>query len=229
MTKALEEFGGMRAAHGFPGVMGVLRRAPFDTLGDTLRGTQGIMKDMFRAPDKLLETLDAMADIIITSVLNSPNIDRTVMVTYPLHKGADGWMSQKQFENFYWPSLKKVMDAFIQEGLMQSLFAEGSFNSRLETVNVFPKGTVSWYFDQTDMTRAKKILGEKCCIQGNVPSSLIATGSPEDVKEYCKKLIEVCGKGGGYILSAGSSVGDPKLENLQAMLEAAKEYGTYRK
>jgi uroporphyrinogen-III decarboxylase len=228
MMKALEEFNGMRAANGFPGMMGVLRRAPFDTLGDTLRGTQGIMKDMFRNPDKLLETLDAFADIIIASVLNSPNIARTVMVTYPLHKGADGWMSQKQFETYYWPSLKKVMDAFIQEGLIQSLFAEGTFDSRLETVNVFPKGTVSWYFDQTDMARAKKILGDKCCIQGNVPSSLIATGSPKDVKEYCRKLIEVCGKGGGYVLSAGSSVENPKLENLRVMLEAVKEYGTYR-
>ena len=229
MAEAMEGFNGMRAAHGFPGMMGILRRAPFDTLGDTLRGTQGIMKDIFRYPEKLLETLDALADIIIASVLNSPNISRIVMVTYPLHKGADGWMSQKQFETFYWPSMKKVMDAFIQEGLIQSLFAEGSFNSRLETVNVFPKGTVSWYFDQTDMARAKKILGDKYCIQGNVPSSLIATGSPEDVKEYCRKLIEVCGKGGGYILSAGSSVENPKLENLRAMLETAKEYGTYRK
>jgi uroporphyrinogen-III decarboxylase len=229
LMKTLEESDGTRAAHGFPGMMGVLRRAPFDTLGDTLRGTQGIMKDMFRYPDKLLETLDVMADIIIDSVLNSPFIDRTVMVTYPLHKGADGWMSQQQFETFYWPPLKKVMDAFIQEGLIQSLFAEGSFNTRMETVNVFPKGTVSWYFDQSDMARAKSILGDKCCIQGNVPSSLIAAGSPEDVKEYCRKLIEVCGKGGGYILSAGSSVDSPKLENLRAMLEAAKKYGTYRK
>jgi len=229
MMKIVGEFGSMRLAHGFPMMMGVFCKAPFDTLGDTLRGTRGIMQDMFRRPDKLLEALDKIADITISSVLNSPNIATTVMVSYPLHKGADGWMSQKQFETFYWPSLKKVMDAFIQEGLIQSLFAEGTFDSRLETVNEFPKGTVSWYFDQTDMSRAKRILGDKCCIQGNVPSSLITTGSPKAVKEYCRKLIEVCGKGGGYILAAGTIAENPKLENLRAMMEAAREYGVYKK
>ena len=83
------------------------------------------------------------------------------MVTYPLHKGADGWMSQKQFETFYWPSLKKVMDALIKEGLIQNMFAEGGYNTRLETVNEFAKGTVAWYFDKTEMAKAKKILGQQ--------------------------------------------------------------------
>ena len=31
------------------------------------------------------------------------------LVFIPLHKGADGFMSNEQFEKFYWPSLKKVM------------------------------------------------------------------------------------------------------------------------
>jgi uroporphyrinogen-III decarboxylase len=79
------------------------------------------------------------------------------------------------------------------------------------------------------MFMAKRILGDKCCIQGNVPSSLVVTGSPGDVKEYCRKLIEGCGKGGGYILSAGAIVENPKLENLRAMLAAVKEYGVYKK
>ena len=121
------------------------------------------------------------------------------------------------------------MNAFIEEGLIQSLFAEGGFNTRLESVNEFRKGSVTWYFDQTDMFQAKKILGDRCCIQGNVPSSLLYTGKPEDVKEYCRKLIEVCGKGGGFILSAGSVAEDPKLENVRAMMEAVREYGVYKK
>jgi uroporphyrinogen-III decarboxylase len=79
------------------------------------------------------------------------------------------------------------------------------------------------------MSQAKKILGKKCCIQGNVPSSMIVTGSPQEVKEYCRKLIEGCGKGGGFILASGSVADNPKLENLQAMMAAIREYGVYRK
>jgi uroporphyrinogen-III decarboxylase len=216
-------------ASGFPMSMGAFCKAPFDIIGDTLRGTQGIMKDMYRRPEILVKAMDVIADITIASMLNHSNISNMHIVSFPLHKGADGWMSQKQFETFYWPTLKKIMQALIDDGLMVSLFAEGCYDSRLETVNVFPKGALTWWFDQSDMFRAKKILGEKCSIQGNVPSSLVATGSPEAVKEYCRKLIEVCGKGGGYTLGAGCIPDNPKLENVKAMLEAAKEYGTYRR
>jgi len=223
------EYAMLRAASGFPGAMGSFCKAPFDIIGDSLRGTSGIMKDMYRYPDKLLKALDVIADVYISNILNSPVMPRLTMVTYPLHKGADGWMSQKQFDTFYWPSMKKVMDAFIEEGLIQSLFAEGSYNTRLEAVNVFPKGTVHWYFDQTDMFKAKEILGSNCSIQGNVPISMVVTGSSAEVKEYSRKLIEGCAKGGGYVLSAGTIAENPKLENLRAMLEAVKEYGYYKK
>jgi hypothetical protein len=219
--------GGMGTAGAFLG--GGFAKAPFDTIGDTLRGTTNIMQDMFRRPDKLLEALDKVADLTINTILKSPNINNLTTVMYPLHKGADGWMSQKQFDTFYWPSLKKVMDALIEEGLIQTLFAEGSYNTRLEYIDHFPRGAVTWYFDRTDMTRAKKILGKNCCLQGNVPSSMIVTGSPEEVKKYCRNLIETVGKGGGFILSAGSVSDNPKLENLQAMMAAVREYGYYKK
>jgi len=230
MLAALGPYAGLGAASGYPSMMsGVFAKAPFDTLGDTLRGTAAVMKDMYRRPDKVLAACDKLADITIKTVLRSPGIAKSVIVMYPLHKGADGWMSQKQFENFYLPSFKKVMNAFIKEGLIQYLFAEGSFNTRLEYFTDFPKGSVTWLFDQSDMIKAKKVLGEKYCIQGNVPSSLLVTGTAADTKEYCRKLIEECGKGGGYVLSAGAVPENPKLDNLRAMMQAVKEYGVYRK
>ncbi|NLT69014.1 MAG: hypothetical protein GXX84_20705 [Acidobacteria bacterium] len=216
-------------AHGFPSPIGILNVAPFDAIGDTMRGTKGIVMDMFRHPDKLLEAIDVMTPIIIHSILHNPVISNCLSVFFPLHKGADGWMSPKQFDTFYWPSLKKVMDALINEGIICMMFAEGGYNSRLESITDFPKGTVAWWFDQTDMVRAKKILGDNFCIVGNVPSSLMVTGTPEAVKENCRKLITDCGRGGGYILAAGCVADDPKLENLRAMLSAVKEYGVYRR
>jgi uroporphyrinogen-III decarboxylase len=227
--KAMAAFGPSAIANGYPVTFGGFCKAPFDTIGDTLRGTQPILKDMYRRPDKLLEALDLVADFTIKSVLSNPNIANLVMITYPLHKGADGWMSQKQFDTFYWPSLKKVMNAFIQEGLIQHMFAEGGYNSRLESINEFPKGAVCWYFDRTDMLKAKKILGNKCSIQGNIPASLLITGSPADMKKCCRQLIEDCGPGGGYLMCAGAGPDNPKMENLRAMLDTVKEYGFYRK
>lgn len=232
--KAFEKFNSVMAgamgqgpSYGYPFAMGNFCKAPFDILGDTLRGTTNIMMDMFRRPEKLLRALDVIADITINTILNTPNIDDTIMVSYPLHKGADGWMSQEQFDTFYWPSLKKVMSAFIEQGLIQRLFAEGGYNSRLHRIDEFPKGSVIWYFDRTDMAKAKEMLGSNCCIQGNVPASLIVTGTPEDVTKYCQKLIEDCAPRGGYIMSAGCMPENPKLENLKAMVDTVNRYGYY--
>jgi uroporphyrinogen-III decarboxylase len=95
----------------------------------------------------------------------------------------------------------QIADALVKEGIRPELFAEGSYTTRLETVNEFAKGDVAWLFDKTDMARATQTVGKTCCISGNVPSSLMVTAGPKDVKEYCRKLIELCAPGGGFVLS----------------------------
>ena len=218
------------AAHGFPSMMGALNFAPFDAIGDTLRGTKAVMMDMFRNGDKLLKAVDMMTDIIIYSILHNPMIHNAVTVGFPLHKGADGWMSDKQFDTLYWPSLKKVIDALIKEGILVNLFAEGSFNTRLDKVDQFPKGTVHWMFDRTDMANAKTILGKNCSISGNIPSSVLVAGTPGEVRTYCRNLIETCAPGGGYLLRCGTAgVDEAKIENLRAMYESTLEFGVYKK
>jgi len=224
-------FTNLAIASGYPSAtVGAFCKAPFDTLGDTLRGTKGIMMDMYRRPEKLLKAMDVMADLSIDSTLSSINATKGFRAVFPLHKGADGWMSDAQFDTFYWPPLRKVVRALIEEGISILLFAEGSFDSRLDKVNEFPKGAVSWLFDKTDMARTKRMLGDHCCIMGNVPASLMVTGTPGDVKAHCRKLIEDCGEGGGYVLSPGIlGIDEAKLANVKAMVDATREFGTYRK
>lgn len=207
---------------------GSLAKAPFDMLGDTLRGTRGIMMDMYRQPKKLLEAMDVITDLTIDSTISAVNAADGITVTFVLHKGADGFLSPEQFDRFYWPSLRKVILALIDEGIIPVLFAEGSYMTRLERCNEFPRGTVAWLFDKTDMATAKRVLGDKCCISGNVPTSLLIAGTPSEVKEYCRKLIEVCAPGGGYILAGGVNLDTAKPENLRAMMDAAKQYGVYK-
>jgi hypothetical protein len=214
-------------AAGFPGIMSGFAKAPFDTLGDTLRGTQGVMMDMFQRPDKVHEAMERIAPIHINSAINAANASAAPIVMMPLHKGADGFMSDKQYETFYWPAFKKVIMGLVDEGILPLLFAEGSYNTRFEYIKELPKGATAWWFDQTDIARAKKELGDRVCIMGNVPTSLMMTGTSQEVKEHCRKLIEACGEGGGYILSGGAQIDKGPAENMHAMMDAAREYGVY--
>jgi len=225
--KALAKFNEAALEEGFPAFRGGMAIAPFDTIGDSLRGTQGVILDMYRQPEKLLAAIDMVTPKSIRQAIKMVNDFGGIMVSFPLHKGDDTFMSDKQFEKFYWPSLKKFIDALIQEGIMVSLFAEGKYQRRLAYIHDFPNGWVHWMFDQTNMADAKRIVGRTCSISGNVPTSVMCTGTAKEVKEYCRSLIETCALGGGYMLTGGASATEAKAENLRAMMEAAKEYGVY--
>lgn len=212
------------SAMGYPSLATGFGAAPFDTLGDNLRGTRGIMTDLLRRPEKVIAACEKIADM--ARVPDVP-LGASPMVMMPLHKGSDYFMSQEQYETFYWPTFKQVMLKMIEEGLIPAPFAEGKFNERLATITELPRASTLWFFDQTDMHRAKEMLGDTCCIMGNVPITLISTGTAEQVKAYCKDLIETCAEGGGFILCPGTQIDDGQEETIQALVDSAKEYGVY--
>lgn len=218
---------GELTALGFPAYYGGATKAPFDILGDSLRGTREVIIDMFRRPDKVIQACERLVPIAIDMVLRRPGERPTPLIFMPLHKGADGFMSDEQFHTFYWPTLKAVIEGLVEEGYIPFLFAEGRYGSRLEAIMDVPKGCTAWLFDQTDMARAKATIGQVACIEGNVPLSLIYAGTPQETKQYAKELIETAGPGGGYILNIGAVADTGNPENLHAMIEAAREFGRY--
>ena len=203
--------------------------APFDAVSDFYRGMRGSMLDMFRRPEKLLAACDKIMELRLARATPLEPARRTRLrrMGMPLHRGAEGFMSKEQFETFYWPGLKQAILANIELGYVAAPFFEGHFGDRLEYLLELPKGKVVCRFEHTDMARAKAILGDHFCIEGNVPSSLLQLASPAEVDEYCKNLIKACAKGGGFILSHGSSIDEAKPANVKAMIDAAKKYGTY--
>jgi uroporphyrinogen-III decarboxylase len=184
------------------------------------------MVDMFRQPDKLLEATEKLLPMMLKVGLTAK--ERGVpRVFIPLHKGLDGFMSPEQFKTFYWPTLKKLIEGLIEEDCTPIVFWEGDVASRLEIIVDIPPGKAIYGFERTDMFKAKEVLGDTVCLKGNVPLSMLVTGTPNEIKEYCKKLIDVVGKGGGFIMDGSTTLDDAKPENVKAMFEVTKEYGVY--
>jgi uroporphyrinogen-III decarboxylase len=91
-----------------------------------------------------------------------------------------------------------------------------------------PKGKVLAHLDTTDLFRAKDVLRGHICIAGNVPISILQTGTPADVEEMVKKQIDYAGKDGGYILSTRSPLDDARADTLKALIQTTEKYGVYR-
>jgi uroporphyrinogen-III decarboxylase len=105
---------------------------------------------------------------------------------------------------------------------------EGDCTSRLEHIADVPRGKCIYFFERTDIFKAKEVLGDVVCIRGNVPASMLTTGTPDAVRAYCRKLIEVVGRGGGFIMDGGTGIPDEsRAENVQAMFAATREFGVY--
>jgi hypothetical protein len=212
---------------GFPLQFGSITQAPFDTLGDFLRGTRGLMLDMYRRPDTVIKACEKLLPYMFDLAVGPAKTSGNPRVFIPLHKGLDGFMAIDQFKKFFWPTLRELMVALIKEGMVPVPFWEGNCESRLDVIKDVPPAKACYKFEATDMIKAKEALRDRVCIRGNVPLSILVAGTPDDVRRYCKKLIDTAGKDGGFIMDAATGLDDAKIENVRALFESTREYGVY--
>jgi uroporphyrinogen-III decarboxylase len=222
------EFNKEMAALGFPSQFGAISYAPFDYIGDFFRGTKGILLDMYRQPDKVIAITEKVLPALVKNAVTAAEQTGNKRIFMPLHKGAYGFMSLPQFEKFYWPTLRQLFLDLIAKGLTPCPLFESDYTDRLKIISDVPEGKIIYAFESTDMFKAKEVLRDKVCIRGNVPAALLCTGSAQDVADYCKKLIDVVGEDGGFILDGGTGIPDETPpDNLRAMAEVIREHGVY--
>ena len=224
---AMGAIGGELVSRGYPNILGGYTKAPFDILGDTLRGTKGLMMDMFRRPDKLLAAMDALVPIAISMGIGAMQQTGNPLIFMPLHKAADGFLSDAQFKKFYWPTFRKVLIGLIEGGCIPFPALEGHWTSRMDVIKDIPKGKTLWMVDQSDIFKVKETLGQVACLCGNVSSSMLRLSKPAEVSDYCKKLIDTVGRDGGFMLSNGAFFDEAEPANVMAMVKTTREYGKY--
>lgn len=211
---------------GFPLPWGGITSPAFDYVSDYVRGMHGSMLDMFRKPEKLLSLVEMFTPLTIESSIAMADQMGSKGVYIPMHRGAAGFMSDTQFAEFYWPCLKALFLGLIDAGYTPMPLFEGDYTPRLEYLAQLPPGKVVGHFDKIDRNKAKEMIGDVMCFWGNVPPSLLCTGTVQDVKDDVKRLIDIFGDNGGLIIDCSNGIPDEaKPENVQAMTDAVLEFG----
>lgn len=210
--------------------------APLDVVSDFMRDIKNIVLDIYRKPDLVKQAADALVDPLIESVRLTgtvpPEVQKAlgtnvVECFFPLH--LNEYLNPKLYNEFYWPSLKKVLNATIDMGQTPYILFEGRHDAHLETLLELPKKKIIAVFDKTDPRKVRDVLGDHVILVAGPPNSLLIGGTPQKVDDYMKSMLTDCKEGGMMIYPGadGGISGDARPENVKALIEAVKKYGTY--
>ncbi len=218
----------LRSESGTPGAISGILKAPFDILADKLRGYKGLCMDMFRQPAKVLTACEALAPHLLHVALSGADPDKNVPIGLWLHRGCVPFLSPAQFDRYYWPTLKWIIEELWARGHQTLFYAEGEWNPNLKWIAQLPDLSIVYHVDRGDIFEVHKAVGHKFCLSGGVPNDLLAFGTPDDVRACCKKIIDGVARDGGYVMDASAIMqDDTKAENLRAMTDFTREYGVY--
>jgi uroporphyrinogen-III decarboxylase len=208
-------------------IQGVITTA-FDVLSDCLRGTEGTMMDLLEQPENVIRAVETFYPGTLYGALAQAEHSNGRFVFIPLHKGMDTFLSDEQYRKFYWDTLLRLVNGLVDAGLTPWIYTEGPYNSRVECLMDVPKGKCWIHFEEADMRRVKKLLGNVACLSGGVKSPMLMFGTKEEVIAKTKENIDILAPGGGYIFDLSDTMEDCKPELVEAMFETVKTYGVYK-
>jgi uroporphyrinogen-III decarboxylase len=218
----------LRSESGTVGAISGILKAPFDILADKLRGYKGLCTDLFRQPQKVLAACEALAPQLLHVATSGADPDKNVPIGLWMHRGCVPFLSPSQFERYYWPTLKWIIEELWKRGHQTLFYAEGEWNPNLKWIAQLPERSIVFHVDRGDIMEVHKALGEKFCLSGGVPNDLLAFGTPDEVRACCKRVIDGVARQGGYIMDASAIMqDDTRAENLRAMTDFTRQYGVY--
>ncbi len=218
----------LRSESGTVSAISGILKAPFDILADKLRGYIGLIMDLFQRPDKVLAACEALMPHLTHVALSGADPDKNVPIGFWMHRGCVPFISHEHFNKLYWPTLKPIIEEIWSHGHQVLFYAEGDWNAHLKSFTELPDQAIVYHVDKADIFEAHKTIGHKFCISGGIPNFLLGFGTPNEVRDYCRKVIDGVAKDGGYIMDASAIIqDDAKVENIKAMTDFTREYGVY--
>lgn len=213
--------------YSIPYTGGGMLAAPFDFVADFIRSFSGISIDIRRRPEQVLAACEAVLPLMIKRGLSGPNgITRTISM--PLHMAP--YLKEADFEKFYWPTFKKLVDVMTENGYYLYIFFEQDWTRFLDYLQELPKGQILAKFEYGDPKLIKEKLGKIVCISGLYPVELLKNGTKEECIKKAQELIDILAPGGGYIFGLDKSLmkkSDVNPENLKAVTQFVIREGKY--
>ncbi|MCR4437395.1 MAG: uroporphyrinogen decarboxylase family protein [Clostridiales bacterium] len=165
------------------------------------------IKDLYQVPELMEEIISIATDFSIRECKETVKKTSIPRVMIGMSRMNGRYFSLSYFEKFSWKHLKRLIESLIVEDITPFVHLDGEWRLNLPYFLELPKRKIVIELDgNTDIFLAKKILGEHSCLLGDVPSTMFAVETPDDVRNYCSRLLKEVGQGGGFILGSGCAL-----------------------
>lgn len=210
------------AAKGVPVLSGGDVTTPFELLCGG-RSLERFFMDLVEIPDKVLAAMDAMVPHLAGGAVRQARRAGYPAVWVGGWRSAPVLISPEMWERFVWPHFHRLVMEVVNSGLVALLHLDSDWGRELRRFRAFPRGSAIAALDgETDIFRAREVLGDHLCLMGDVPATLLAFGTPEEVYAYSRRLVKELGPE-GFILQSGCDIpANAQLENVRAMVAAAR-------
>jgi hypothetical protein len=200
----------------------------YESLINEYRGMKGTSIDLRRIPEKVKALCAAYGlgpgfEKYMATTQKGTNMDTCADVGAPIL--GHTFLSIKQFREIYWPGLEKLFQFIEEKDKILFIFAEGDTSRFYDFLKEAPRGHVVLQVEMDDIFETKKALGDKICLTGGMPCSLLYNGTVKENIGYAKRLIDELSP--GYIFSTNKMVSFPvdcKAGNLKAVNEFVRYY-----
>lgn len=197
---------------------------PFETLCGG-RSMGKFFMDCYKQPDKIKAVQDVMIEEVVKGVLDTPTTDYEIGAWVGGWRSASNMVNQKIWDNLVWPYMKRCAEAVLEKGLIPIMHLDANWDRDIERFKELPKQKFIINTDgATDLRHARKVLGDHCALMGDVPSQMLTVSSPEEIKDYCRRLVDDIGPEGFFLTPGCDAPSCSKYENLVAIYEVAAEY-----
>jgi uroporphyrinogen-III decarboxylase len=182
--------------------------------------------DLYRMPDKVQAVMDVILEETLAgfeALPPAPGIGGTWLGGW---RSASALVAPKLWDRFVWPYVVKIAEALIAKGITPVLHWDQDWTRDLGRLRELPaKKCVLNPDGMSDMKKFKELVGDHMAMMGDVPASLLAAGTPDDVYQYTQGLIELF-EGRGLIVCPGCDAPiNAKPENMEALVAAVHDYG----
>lgn len=202
------------------GILSMLRG-----LSEMLMDTFAAKEQMHRALENITETLMVFIDALMDAGAPAIMFD-TLYASRTI-------MSPKMWKELEGPYIKRLADHVHERGCMVMIHNCGEGIYFKEQIEYMHPEAISYLYIPADcksMEEMKEKYGMQTTLIGMLNPGDLMAWSEEELRENCRKQIDLLAKDGGFILATGCEYPAPLDDHYaKVMVEEAKTYGVYQK